>query len=276
MNSDELVAAGNLMAEAGNHRDAIRTFEEAAQSGAVGLELNIGNSLVALGDYGSAMEFFQRGWLNGDNDAGFNLASLLESRGASTAAGIYESLVADGYAKASINLALLLDHAGQRDKAIEVLGQVLSDPEVGSTAEAILGSLYLSVGDESRAEPLLRATANEDAFARADLGHLLARTGRTEEAIRVWHEGAAHDEPSSMVPLANLLSERGERQKSGDLYRRAFELGDAFAATNLAIDLWDDGNRAEAILWAHRAADAGDEAASRWLESIDAQSHHRD
>lgn len=73
--------------------------------------------------------------------------------------------------------------------------------------------------------------------AWADLGKLLRATGRTDEGEEVLRAGATAGVVECMLPLANVLSRRGERAESEQLYRRAFDLGDGHAAWNLATTL---------------------------------------
>lgn len=88
------------------------------------------------------------------------------------------------------------------------------DPEVGDIAAAALGSLLFRLGRLDAAERALRQGARTDAGARADLGHVLVATGRVADAERIWRTGTAADETESLLPLANLLADRGDREEA--------------------------------------------------------------
>ncbi|GIT78501.1 hypothetical protein LLS1_01700 [Leifsonia sp. LS1] len=134
---------------------------------------------------------------------------------------------------------------------------------------ATLGTLYWRAGQLDLAEPLLRQTADADAQARADLGHLLLATGRRNEAVQEWGKGVVDSQPESMVPLANLLSREGDQAHAADPYERAYELGDPHAALNLALDLYSDERLPDALSWARRASERGDEQAKAWLPALE-------
>jgi tetratricopeptide (TPR) repeat protein len=263
---------GNALADRGDFSGAMEAFRRAKEQGAAGADLNLGNSYWALGDTQNAIAAFENGWRSGDNDAGFNLASLLESHGLDTARAIYRHLAEEGYVKAAVNEAWARREEGDFDGAIAILQPHLKGVEEGNLARSALGAILWQRKDAARAEPLLRSVMHVDPHARADLGHLLVQTGRSAEAKSVWRMGVDRSEVESMVPLANLLAEEGEVEEAEPLYQRAFDLGDAHAAMNLAVDLWDQGRRADARTWVTRAAKAGDARAAEWLQEIDDES----
>ena len=115
--------------------------------------------------------------------------------------------------------------------------------------------------NDLEAEPLLREGMRHYGSAWADLGKLLRATGRAEEGEEVLRAGFDADVVECMLPLANLLSRRGSRSESEQIYRRAYELGDGHAAWNLAIDFADEGRLEEAADWRWKAASSGDEVA---------------
>jgi tetratricopeptide (TPR) repeat protein len=90
-------------------------------------------------------------------------------------------------------------------------------------------------------------------------------TGRPAEGLEVLRAGVEAGEVVCMLPLGNLLSERGDLEAAEELYRRAVDLGDTYAAWNLAVVLAEQGRHAEADDWAWRAAAAGDEVAIQHL-----------
>lgn len=122
------------------------------------------------------------------------------------------------------------------------------------------------------AERQLRQGMSNYGSAWADLGHLLKATGRAAEGKQVLMDGAVNDILECMLPLTNLLSRAGDRDRAEALYRRAYDLGDGHSAWNLAIDLAEDGRFNEAADWRWKAAAMGDELAiahlanDEWLE----------
>lgn len=119
--------------------------------------------------------------------------------------------------------------------------------------------------NDATAEPLLREGMGHYGSAWADLSKLLRATGRQEEGEDVLRAGLAADVLECMLPLANLLSRRGERAEAEVLYRRGYDLGDAHCAWNLAIDLAEAGRLEEASDWRWKAAERGDELAIQHL-----------
>lgn len=214
------VDEGDELARRGEHEAAIARFSHAKALGADWVGLNIGNSLAALGRPDDAEREYEEAWrLGGSRDAAFNLALSLESRGDPRGRERYRDLIATGYAKAAINEAAGLQEEGRPDAAIALLEDAIRDPEVGDIAAAALGSLLFRLGRLDAAERALRQGARTDAGARADLGHLLMATGRVADAERIWRTGAAAGETESLLPLANLLADRGEREEADRLYR---------------------------------------------------------
>ncbi len=274
MDGEAIFAKGNEAADRGDFTAAVELFQQAHTLGVPGALLNLGNAYWALEDLQHADDAFRKGWLEGDEDAGFNLAVLLAGQGLTTAREVYRSLAANGYVKAALNEALILKDAGELEKAKTILTPFVDHDATEMAAVGLLGSIHLKLGEEAEAEPLLRRAMNDDPEARADYGRLLARQHRMDEAQAVWEAGALNDETESLIPLANLASSQGDSKRSAELNRRAYELGDGHAALNLAIDLWTEGNRQEALVWARRASRAGDVRATDWLESL--ESNHED
>ncbi|WP_141931594.1 tetratricopeptide repeat protein [Microbacterium sp. SLBN-146] len=119
--------------------------------------------------------------------------------------------------------------------------------------------------NDAMAEPLLREGMAHYGSAWAGLGTLLRATGRQEECEEVLRAGVTAGVLECMIPLANILSRRGERAEAEVLYRRGYDLGDAHSAWNLAIDLADAGRLEEASDWRWKAAAGGDELAIQHL-----------
>ncbi|WP_142206565.1 tetratricopeptide repeat protein [Subtercola boreus] len=115
------------------------------------------------------------------------------------------------------------------------------------------------------AETQLREGMRYYDSAWASLGHLLVATDRADQGHRTFVDGVAAGNLMCMLPLANRLAEQGDRDAAEQLYRRAFQLGDAYSAWNLSLLFEREGREEEAASWLWKAAQAGDEDAVRAL-----------
>lgn len=181
--------------------------------------------------------------------------------------------VADlGYVAGYLDLAWLEHGRGDVDRAIavmeEVAGLVDEDTEQRYAIGVAAHWRWERTGDAA-VEPQLRAGMEDYPEARVDLAHLLLATGRREEGVRVLADGVREGHVVCMLPLANLLSEDGEKPAAEALYRRAYEAGDSYAAWNLAVLLWESDRGHEAEQWVWKAAEGGDDLAIGYLADVD-------
>jgi tetratricopeptide (TPR) repeat protein len=172
-----------------------------------------------------------------------------------------------GYVIGLTEAAWIAHDSGDYEAALASMTSALErlDGDERLEAVGVVGCWRWHHFNDSAAERLLREGMRHYGSAWADLGNLLRATGRTDEGEEVLRAGAAADVAECMLPLANVLSRRGERAESERLYRRAFDLGDAHAAWNLALDLAEEGRLEEASDWRWKAAASGDEQAIRHL-----------
>ncbi|MDR6971884.1 tetratricopeptide repeat protein [Leifsonia shinshuensis] len=274
MNDDDrtaqaLVDDGNALAAAGSHEEAIARFREAERLGATWVGLNIGNSFRALHRDREAEIAYRSAWNQaGDEEAAVNLAVVLAERGDADATSLYESLIARGNPQAVFNRALDLAEEGQRRRAIGLLRSVQSAPSLKQHVAGELGILLEEEGRYVEAEPLLRQAVDADPRARASLAMLLLNRKRSDEALIVLRYGVDRGEVESMVPLANYLCDHGRAAEGKVLYEQASRLGDAYAMTNLGIELLREGEEDPARKWLQRAVDHGDPMARSILEDI--------
>ena len=263
-----LIDQGCDFAQSGDHVQAIKLFRKAIARGETWVGLNLGNSYLALNDPGSARAAFESAWhAGGDDDAGFNLACLIENEGdLGQARLVYKRLIQNGYTKAMVEEARQLRDEGDLNEAEALLARAMEESSpVGDLAAGMLGDLRWA--GRGIIEPLLRRGADVFPPARADLGELLVANDQLDEGLRVLREGAAADEVESMLPLANRLAETGDKKGAADIYRHGFALGDAHAATNLGVMLWADGHRKSARKWIRRGAQRGDDRAQAWIDA---------
>ncbi len=174
-----------------------------------------------------------------------------------------------GYPAGYTDLAWLEHDRGEQALAIALLREALPelDDEDRPVAEGTLGHWLWEAGHDD-AEPHLRAGADAYPTARTDLAALLRTSGRREEGRAVLARGVAAGEVESMLPLANVLDGEGDAEGAERLYRRAYDLGDAYSAWNLGLLLLRLGRDREAEEWRWRAAQGGDELAIRSLAGL--------
>jgi tetratricopeptide (TPR) repeat protein len=166
-----------------------------------------------------------------------------------------------------------LEHdRGDVTRAIELMEEVAAlqedDPDRAYPI-GVAGHWRWDHRNELAAEPMLRAGMDAYPEARADLAHLLMATGRRTEGVQMLADGVRAGHVECMLPLANVFSEEGDADSAEALYRRAYELGDAYSAWNLAVLMWESGRGAEAQEWVWKAAEGGDELAISYLSDVD-------
>lgn len=201
---------------------------------------------------------------DGDGVAGCRYVEALCAAGMSEdALAVCEHLWDRGYVSGLTEAAWICRDRGEHSAAIESMRAAIEhlDGDERLAAVGIVGCWRWHFFNDVDAEPQLREGMRHYGSAWADLGHLLLATGRREEGAQVLAEGVADDVLECMLPLANLLSGAGEKPEAEALYRRAYDLGDAHSAWNLATDLAEAGRFAEAEEWRWRAAARGDEVA---------------
>lgn len=220
------------------------------------------------------LEPFRDAWQQvHDGVTGARYAEALQAAGQLDAAIAVCREVADlGYLTGYYEWAWLEHARGDVPRAIALMEEVAAlqedDPD-RLYPLGVAGHWRWEHGNETTAEPLLRAGMDAYPEARADLAHLLMATGRREEGVQILADGVRAGQVACMLPLANILGEDGEHGAAEALYRRAFELGDAYSAWNLAVLLWQTDRGDEAQQWVWKAAQGGDELAIAYLSDVD-------
>jgi tetratricopeptide (TPR) repeat protein len=208
-----------------------------------------------------------------DGVSGSRYAEALQARGRTEDAIAVCRQVADlGYFAGWSEWAWIEHDRGDVARAIalmeELAGLYEDDPDRAYPL-GVAGHWRWDHLNDVDAEPLLRAGQDAYPDARADLAHLLMTTGRREEGVRTLVEGVRAGQVPCMLPLANILSEDGDKDAAETLYRRAFEAGDSYSAWNLAVLMWETDRGEEAQDWVWKAAEGGDELAIAYLADVD-------
>jgi len=222
----------------------------------------------------AALALLRDAWLAAqDGETGARYAEALGAAGEVDAGvAVCREVAALGYFAGWYTEAWLEHGRGRTDRAVAVMREVaelLDDDPDRRYPLAVAAHWRWEEENDVTAEADLRAGLDAYPAAAPDLAHLLMATGRREEGVRVLADGVQAGRVECMLPLANLLAEGGEPAAAEDLYRRAYDRGDAYSAWNLAILLWETGRGDEAQAWVWRAAEGGDDLAIAYLADVD-------
>jgi hypothetical protein len=206
--------------------------------------------------YRYAIPLYRHAADTGDQDAAWNLATLLVKRGE---LGELRARADAGDWAAASYLASLLAERGDPDGAEQIL-RAAADARDATAAEQ-LADLLARRGDLDE----LRARADAgDEPAAWQLASLLEKQGDLDGAEQILRGLADAGDRLAAWPLAFLVARRGDL----DELRARTDAGDGFAAVRLASLLEERGDLdgAEQILRAR--VDAGDEAAAEQLAEL--------
>ncbi|MFD6949091.1 hypothetical protein A6A08_06950 [Nocardiopsis sp. TSRI0078] len=123
-------------------------------------------------------------------------------------------------------------------------------------ARGLLGLLSAQARDYRRAEPLLREVVGENGSAayRFELGALLHRTGRVDEAEQWYLDAAESGSGRAMAHLGMLYSQRAEEEQAQHWLRQSAESAeDPLGMVLWSFDLSLRGRPADARHWYDRA-----------------------
>ena len=125
--------------------------------------------------------------------------------------------------------------------------------------------LRVAASVDERAALVTLAVLYDEGTARDRSGHFLVRRDR-RRARTYWKRAARLGDPAAITVLADDLTRSAHRPKAlaqaERLYRRAFRLGYATAAENLAVTYRNLGRHRDAVRWYRRAEAAGSETAA--------------
>ncbi|WP_405835063.1 tetratricopeptide repeat protein [Streptomyces sp. NBC_00105] len=121
-----------------------------------------------------------------------------------------------------------------------------------------LGVLLAKAGRNEEAEKVYRQAANAgDTAAAVNLGFLLAELGRNDEAEEMYRQAANAGNTTAAFNLGHLLAELGRNDEAEEMYRQAAATGHAGAISNLGNLLSEAGRSGEAEEMYRQAADGG-------------------
>lgn len=233
--------------------------------------------------------------LAGDPEALFNLANDL---GRATVSEVREVLyrvaIERGVLGARLNLANMLDADGRTAEAIDCYSRAYDEGD--PMAAFALGQAFADLDDlenartwferaaDHPATPLRLAVVLEGLGLGDQAAVVLERAAPTnaEAAVGWVHRGRVtgadaiellelhldRGEIDVAVPLASLYEDEGRIGEAVTLLRRSAAAGEPHAWHNLALLLWETGERDEAIRCWDRASTDGDEMARAALAGV--------
>jgi tetratricopeptide (TPR) repeat protein len=265
---DELIDIGCDLADRGEAGGAEYCFRRASELGDAVGAFNLGNCLRGQGRLRDAVDAYELALERGETDAWLNLGMVLGDLGdLAGAMRAYEQAERAGDSAGAVMLAFELREQGERGTAFAAMER--AEGAGHELAAAVLACWRWCTSLDPALEPALRAAAEHYPSARADLAHLLADTGRVDEARRVLLRGMELGETESMVPLGNLYADvLGDDAAAEAAYRAGAELDDTHAHHNLAVLLERHGDRAGAERHFRQAAAGGDTPAAAALRDL--------
>ena len=233
----------------------------------------------------------------GDPDALFNLANDLGRAPVSEVREVlYRVAIERGVLGAWLNLGHMLDEDGRQSEAVDC--HLQAHEEGDPMAAFALGQAFANLGDLENARawfersvahpatPLRLAVVLEglglgeqaavvlesavQANAEAAVGWVLRGRVTGAEAVALLESHLDRGEIDVAVPLAILYEGEGEGrvEEAVALLRRGVDAGEPHAWHNLALLLWEAGERDEALQLWEGASAAGDEMARAALASV--------
>lgn len=241
--------------------------------------------------------------LENDADGLFNAANDLQEITKNDAIEVlYTMAIEREVTEAYLNFGMFLT-ANNRTK--EAMVQFILAHENGDPMAAVaLGQAYLDAGNPSAAVNWLRK-AGENPYAPLRLAQAYRALGNESSAVEVLLNGSSYsseaatelitttnelDLPTSiqllehhldngevdvLIPLANLYSLLGQKDKEIELLRRSVEEGESNAMHNLGVALSESGNDREGHKVLLAAARSGDKISAGTLRRLQRKVHRR-
>ncbi len=152
-----------------------------------------------------------------------NLLSAIEWRWAESESECRRAVELDpGHINGRIFLAILLQHLGRFDEAIEVAAEALVLDPLSPGLNLTLGRAHLNAGRPAEAIASLRTAieiAPGFAFAHQQLGHALLLAGRKVEALQAFQRGADGRGPNQLGELSWALAMTGNDEGARTVLR---------------------------------------------------------
>lgn len=161
---------------------------------------------------------------------GLGLAQSLAGETPAARASFLRALEIDPRSMAPLNgLYSLYERSGRPREMLLVMEKAAKGIAGSASHRALLGLVYAEKGDHRRAEEELRGALEidpENATAISDLGNLLMRTGRIEEARRFVEQAVAHrgDQAEVRMALGLIYGKMGRLGESARQFSEAVRL----------------------------------------------------
>jgi TPR repeat protein len=263
-----LFQRGQEQSDKGNGTKAFRFFLAAAKLGDQAAQVAVGYD-YAYGTTGEsnveeALRWWKRAYKQGSWDAAFNLGMFYrDAKQWTKAVKWFERAVDAGDEDGLIEIAKIhLRYQGDRAAGLRYLDLAVA------AKERLTEPAHLEVE---------RMVKEEEARSPGDLlymeAELLDKLGRYTEGLPLLLKGAKAGDNSCQSLLANYLSDgrKGvprDGKRAVYWYKKAFEQGSAYVASNLALHYRKLGELEEACRWYGLGVEAGDREAHLALAKI--------
>ena len=257
--ADALFVRGVVEESAGRAQDGLDWYLRAAEAGSADAMFNLAMSAAEAGQDETADAWLGRAAQAGSANAAHNLGARAQKAGNLAQAQRWFGQAAQaGLVDAMSALAAVLAGTGEYEQSAQwyarAFAQGLADPE----AEYFYGKVLerLDRGQEARAF-YLRAARGKHVAAATALGDR-ARAAKQQDEAEYWYSVAGEaGSAAGLFGLGLTRADRGDYAGAERATRQAAELGDIRAMDTLGGLEESRGNRAEALAWYGKAADAG-------------------
>lgn len=254
-------------AEDGDHEHAIELFGQVELEGDNNAALGRGNSLVAIGRMEEAVLAFRKAAEGGVPEAWLNLGLVLHRlRRKKAARTAFEKASDLGDIKGAAGLALLAWYSGDYGEAerISEHGARMDD----EFSLAIYSAARWRITRDASLRNDLEQHAELFDGASIALSELLISQGETDAAVAVLERAASLELSDCYLPLGNLYHDLGQMAAAKQAFLSGIDHGDRNSHYNLALLLFEEGEKREAVRHLKHAARAGDDLSRRKLKEI--------
>ena len=257
--TEALFVRGVVEESAGRTKDGLEWYLRAAEAGNADAMFNLAMSAAESGQDEVADAWLERAARAGSASAAHNLGARAQRAGIlEEARRWFEQAAQAGLVDAMSALATVLAGTGEFEQSAQwyarAFAQGLADPE----AEYYYGKVLerLARGQEARTY-YLRAARGKYVAAATALGDQ-ARAAKLPDEAEYWYSVAGEaGSAAGLFGLGLTRADRGDYAGAEEATRRAAELGEVRAMDTVGGLEESRGNRAEALAWYGKAADAG-------------------